>query len=284
MNKKTLVLFIVFAAVIIIGGYKLFTARSTAISGLKVVSNPAASIFLDDKLIGKTPYDDKYAQGEYIIKLIPQDASVNAVSWQTKIKLNPSVLTYVNKELGPSELTSAGEIVYLEKISGNEGQIYVSSTPDAAKVTIDGLEKGITPLTYPNAGGGEHDIAVSSTGFMGRTVRVQVIPGYQISVNFQLALSSEAADEDESATASATTEKKEVSPESDLKKPYVQINDTPTGFLRVRLDASLAATEVAQLKPGDKVPYLDEKSGWYKINYESDKEGWVSGKYAEKVE
>src|SRR3989338_8584916 len=181
MNKKTLVLFIVFAAVIIIGGYKLFAVRSTAISGLKVVSEPVSSIFLDDKLIGKTPYDDKYAQGEYVIKLIPQDASVNAISWQTKIKLNPAVLTYVNKELGSSELTSPGEIVFLEKLTGNESQIYVSSNPDAAKVTIDGLEKGITPLTYPNAQGGEHDIAVSSTGFMGRTVRVQVIPGYQIS-------------------------------------------------------------------------------------------------------
>jgi len=44
------------------------------------------------------------------------------------------------------------------------------------------------------------------------------------------------------------------------------------------------ATEAAKVNPGETYPFLDEKEGWFKIEYDKDKEGWISGKYAEKVE
>ncbi len=54
--------------------------------------------------------------------------------------------------------------------------------------------------------------------------------------------------------------------------------------MRVRKEPTVAASEEAQVKPGDKFALIEEKNGWYKINYESDKEGWVSGQYVEKKE
>ena len=43
-------------------------------------------------------------------------------------------------------------------------------------------------------------------------------------------------------------------------------------------------TEAAKINPGEMYPYLnEEENGWYKIEYEADKEGWVSGTYVDLV-
>jgi N-acetylmuramoyl-L-alanine amidase len=64
----------------------------------------------------------------------------------------------------------------------------------------------------------------------------------------------------------------------------VVIKNTPTGWLRVRMEPSLSATEAAKVKPGEKYTLLDEKNGWYKISYKEGEEGWISGRYAKKLD
>ena len=269
---------ILFVIVFSFAGYKFLSSKTTSSAGLKVVSTPQTSVFLNDKLVGKTPLDDKYPPGEYTLKLIPQDTSTQYSSWQGKITLSPSFLTYVNRELGSSELTSAGEILSLEKISGSQSQVAVFSTPDAASVLFDGQEKGATPLLLRDVLPGEHDVAISSAGFVGRTIRIQATAGYKLAVEFQLAL---AATNEPSPTITSTPTE---SGKSETTKPYVLIKDTPTGFLRVRSSSSTSATEVSQVKPGEKYPLLESKEGWFKISYSEGKEGWISSRYAEKVE
>ena len=63
----------------------------------------------------------------------------------------------------------------------------------------------------------------------------------------------------------------------------IQVLDTPTGFLRVRANPSTGASELTQVKPGEKYSLLEEKSGWYKIRVKEGLEGWVSGQYAKKL-
>lgn len=279
MNKKAVLIVIIFLAVLIFGVYKLLSGRS-GVAGFKVISTPNSSIFLNDKLIGKTPFDDKYAAGEYILKLIPEGISNQAVSWQGKVTLNPKVLTYVNRDLGTSELTSAGEILTLGKISQQQAQLEVTSQPDGATVILDGQEKGNTPLSAFEVTSGDHEIAVSSPGFSSRTVRISAVIGFKLLANVQLALApGQEVTPSGTATSSSTTTKT-----NEIAKPYVLIKDTPTGFLRVRVAPALSATEAAQVKPGEKYPFVDAKEGWFQITYEKDKNGWVSGSFAEKVE
>lgn len=276
MNRKLWGLVIALIVVAIVG-FKFFTSKTSGVSGLKVISDPATSIFLNDKLIGKTPYEDKHPPGEYILKLIPEGSSP-ATSWQGKIVLNPLVQTYINRELGVSELTSAGEVMMLEKISQSVSQLGILSQPDGAAVILDGVERGTTPVTINDVSAGEHEVAVSSPGFKTRTVRVSVTSGYKLLVNFQLALA-----EGSELPASQLTGTPEAKDKKD-GRPLVLIKDTPTGFLRVRVGPSTSATETAQVKPGEKYTFLEEKEGWYRISYEQGKEGWISARYAEKVE
>jgi len=279
MTKKALIIVVLLVVVVIVAGYKFFISQTQNLGGLIVSSNPQANIFLDDKLIGKTSYEDKQPAGEHVLKLIPVDTASTSSSWQGKIVIYPSTLTYVNRELGASELTSSGEILTLEKNSQNETQISISSQPDGAIVLIDGQERGNTPFFVNNIVPGEHDVSVVSPGFISRTVRAQTTVGYKLAVNFQLALSGgEVPGVEAQITPSAS-----VSPGKQENKTQIRITDTPTGFLRVRSGPTTGASEVAQVKPGETYPLVEEKEGWYKITYTDNKDGWISSRYAEKL-
>ena len=280
MSRKALIVVIIIVLALGFGGYKFYTTQINGISGLKIVSNPPTNIFLNDKSLGYTPYDDKQPPGEYILKLVPDETASSVASWQGKIILAPTILTYVRRDLGSSELTSSGEIVSMETINSSDAQIAVFSQPDAAVFVFDGQEKGSTPYLLRDVVPGEHDVAITSPGFNGRTVRVSVKSGYKVTVNFQLALSS--SSEATSSAVPAGTVNETVSKEP--AKPYVVIKDTPTGFLRVRNNPSTSALELVQIKPAEKYTFLEEKNGWYKITYDVGKEGWIAARYADKVD
>jgi hypothetical protein len=271
---------------------RLLLGREAGPASLKITSTPQATIFLDTQHLGKTPYEDKVKSGEYTLKLIPESGTT-AVSWQAKVKLIPGVLTYVNRELSDQELTSAGEILTLEKISGKSAEIAVLSTPDGAQVNLDGISKGSTPLVLQNIEIGDHEISVAAPGFLTRGVKIKTTPGFKLVASFQLALSSLPATPSATPTPGPTptgTPKPTTSPRptgtpsAELPRPYVKILDTPTGWLRVRIEPSTSATEAAKVNPGETYPLLGEQSGWYKIRYEGTKEGWISGQYAEKFD
>lgn len=291
---KRTVLFILAALLLIAGtffGVRFFLSQPRGASaGLKVTSTPTASIFLDGKNIGRTPYEDKLEPGEYTIKLIPEITSGQTVSWQGKIKLSPNLLTYVNRELGTTDLASGGEVLSLEKSSGNQTEIAIFSTPEGASIQLDGQEQGTAPLSLKNIKAGDHELIVSSAGFQDRPLKIRSTAGYKLIADIQLALAGLAASKDTDATTTPGPTGTAKKPTGTQAKPTgssgttVKILDTPTGFLRVREEPSTSASESGRVEPGKTFPLLDEQSGWYKIEYESKKEGWISNKYAEKSE
>ena len=62
-----------------------------------------------------------------------------------------------------------------------------------------------------------------------------------------------------------------------LKKKTVIINDTPTGFLRVRQQPG--GIEIAQIKPGEEYLSLEETADWIQIQLANKTHGWVVKKY-----
>jgi hypothetical protein len=242
-------------------------------------------VFIDNQIVGSTPFEDKFKTGEFLIKLIPQGTASDTASWQGKVKINKNALTYVNQELGSSDITTAGEIFTttpMEKrpSNPNHGQIYVESEPNGAIVYLDNDEKGVSPLILDEVLKGDHEISVFMPGFFRRTQKINVDPGYKVSATFKLAIDEAQKPTPKPSSAGST---KESTPSATTKtKNTVVIGDTPTGFLRVREEPSTNASEAAQVKPGDKFILLDEDSGWYKIEYEKGKDGWVSSQYATK--
>jgi len=261
---------------------------------LQISTTPKATVFIDGNQAGITPFfDDKISVGEHTIKLVPEITQDELVGWEGKVEITPNILTVINRELAASEASSSGEILSLEKIGQkNVSSLAVVSTPDQAVVKIDGTPKGFTPVLVEELPPGDYQVVISSPGYRERTVSAHTVAGYKLTINVKLAQEIEGIQAEEPAEEEAGAETSPTpSPQSTPRptvtppaKPYIKVKETPTGWLRVRMGPSTASTEAAKIYPGEMYPYLEEEeNGWYKIEYEKDKEGWVSGVYAELI-
>lgn len=253
---------------------------------LKVISSPEASLFIDNVAVSKTPFEGRYKIGEYLIKLIPEGSVTDTASWQRRVKIYKNSLTYINRELGTTDITSAGEIFFPTKIDTppkvpNTGEISIETDPSGAIVKLDNDEKGVASLILSDVPKGTHEINIYLPGFFPRTQKINVVEGYRVNAIFKLAIDLSQKQATPSSELNSKTSAKTVQGSTLFS---VKIKDTPTGFLRVRADASISASEEAQVKPGKIFDVLEEKSSWYRISYEPNKDGWVSSEYTEKVQ
>lgn len=308
MKKNWLIVIAVVLALILLGlivKNKFFGKPGPGAISINV--NPKSTVFIDDVRVGATPYtSEKIISGEHLVKITAEDSSTGLSSWEGKVNIMPNILTIINRNLGQTESASSGEVFWLEKInSKDKAALVVVSVPDQAVVKIDGVPKGFAPVSLEDLNPGTHQIAVASPGYEERLIpTAKTFAGYKLIINVQLARKIEGIQE---ATASGqeaettpvptakttpkitprATPSPKVTPKPSAtppEKPYVKIKETPTGWLRVRAEPLASAEEVAKVNPGETFPYLDEqKNGWYKIEYETKKEGWVSGTYVELV-
>lgn len=285
------VLFITFVIV------KFFILDQQNVYGvLEVISSPSATVFLNNVATGKTdpPFDQKMKVGEYMLKLIPEGTATETASWNGKIQIYKNAKTYVNRELGSSDITSSGEIFTTAKMdkppkAGGYGEIFIESEPQGAIITLDNDEKGVSPAILSDVLGGDHEVSVYMPGFFRRTQKINIDPGFRVNAAFKLAIDQS----QQKPSPAKTTEGKEATPSAEISKTanIITIKDTPQGWLRVRADASVEASESAKVKPGERYELLDEKSGWYKIKFNGNlnglvegsfTDGWVSGQYSTK--
>lgn len=231
-------------------------------SGISILSQPAeATVFIDQKEVGRTPYENKDLQvKEYLIK-IEKDQSV----WEGKVSLNSGTVTVINRDLAENIASQSGEILSLEKGRG----LTVISNPNNATVTLDGQDYGSTPATF-NIESGEYTIMVSHPNFLPRSIKANLPKNYNLVVSVDLALSE--AD----LTAVTTPVISET--------PQVVVKTTPTGFLRVRDKPSLNGKEIGRVKPGDLLVLLEDQGEWMRIRTPEEVEGYVSSSYVEKKE
>ena len=288
--KRKVIFFVILLVILIgIGGtMKFVTSRSPKEGELRIESTPSVSIFLDNKHVGRTPYREKIQAGEYTIRLVPESTTANIAPWQGKISVGTSLLTYINAILSESELSSAVDLLWLEKSVSNKPELSVITNPDGASVVVDDVTKGLTPLTMQDLEVGDHALTVTSPGFLTRTMKIKLTSGYKLIASLKLALSATGVSDvqggtlpDENTTPTPTTKAgSTASASASVQKPYITIDDTPTGFLRVRMEPTTSATEAAKVNPGESYHVYDEQNGWYQIQYDGKSKGWVSGTYA----
>ena len=259
-----------------------------------------STVFIDSVAVGSTPYEEKYKTGEYMVKLIPQGVGTEIVSWQGKVKVYKNSLTYINRELGVSDISSAGEIFTVSEAQKtskpNYGEIMLETDPTGAIVYLDNQEKGTSPLLLKDILKGDHELSVFIPGFLRRIQKVQVDAGSRVNASFKMAIDETkktATDEASIATASATpTSIKKDEPKTNTAPSpspvaksgmNITILTTPTGFLRVRKQPSISSDELGRVNPGEKYKVIEASSGWYKISYKGT-DGWISAEYTKKEE
>lgn len=263
--------------------------QSNSVSALRVDSVPSADLYINDQIVGKTPYDnEKMTPGEYKIKLVATGVTGTFYPWETKIKLTPESLTYVSRDIGKTDAQSGDQILWLEKLpSDQDAQLAVISDPDGAKVTVDAVLKGTASSIFKDIPPGNHDIIISMDNFADQIIKGQIRPGFRLNAAVKLARSDGSAATNPistspaTATSSATVASSSASASDSFPRPYVLIKETGTGFLRVRSSPSTTATESSRVKPGEKYALLQEQSGWDQIKLSSSS-GWVNDQYVQK--
>jgi uncharacterized protein YgiM (DUF1202 family) len=237
-------------------------------AGIQIESNSKSEVIINGEAVGETPYQNENLNvGEFLVELKPdqQDASASAYTpWKGYVKLNPGTLTVVNRELTATQAGSSGEVITLEKGTGAT----IISTPTEAEVFIDGQSRGRTPIALSDLASGEHQFLISKENYLKRNIRATIVGNYTLNIAVDLAI------------AEADLSKAPTVPQSSTS--VVLVKQTPTGFLRVRSDATTNAEEIARVNPGEALSLLEERPGWFKVRLKDGREGFVSATYTTK--
>ncbi len=259
---------IIFIAVV------LFLNQNSGKGALQVTSTPQSQVYLNGQLIGETPLckcDIKamIPIGNYRIRLIPKEG--NSKPYDEQITINKSTLTVVDRTFGEN---SSGSVITLMPLPNkNDIELMVISFPDKTNVFLDNNQKGVSPILLKDVTESDHELKLTKEGYLDKTLRIRTTSGFRLksivflSVNPSIASSSA---QTPLATPQAPTVKK------------VTVLDTPTGFLRVRADSSVASSEIGRVSPGDSLELVTEKAGWLQIKMTDGKTGWISSQYAKK--
>jgi hypothetical protein len=274
--KKVFYILVPFVIVVLIfAAVLLFLSQNKSKGALQVTSAPVAKVYLNGKLLGQTPLcqcelKDMLTVGAYTLRLVPTQGAF--VPFEQTITIAPKVLTVVDRTFGEQGLGS-GSVINLTPLSDpKEMQISVVSFPDSAQVYLDDNLEGQSPLLIQNITESDHELKLSKVGYKDEIVRIKTTPGYKLDTLIFLGINPDVA----AATASSA------SASASLPVAKVLILQTPTGFLRVRNQPSLAGNEIAEVKPGETYQLLDERTDWYQIKLTNGQSGWISSEYAQK--
>lgn len=244
--------------------------------GILVDSTPSSNVYINGKYVDKTPYKNTFESGEVTVKLVPDGLNIDP--YEVVVDLSSGAQTVVNYKFSDNPNELSGYVLSFEKDPNKETGIIVASEPDNAQVFIDGTVRGFAPVKAGSLSPGKHQISIKLADYQDQNLAVTLYEGFILNANIKLAKAPE------------PTPSPEPTPDTRI---FVEILDTPTGFLRVRTEAGTKGEEIAEVKPGEKYLLLEEDSstGWYKIQYSEPKaglpdgiQGWVSNQYSKKVE
>ncbi|MFH1832735.1 MAG: PEGA domain-containing protein [Candidatus Levyibacteriota bacterium] len=270
------VLFFIIPLIILAGGilfFMIYASKSTAKGALQVTSIPKSTVYLDDKVIGQTPLckcsaDEMLEEGDYTIRLVPADGV--SLPFEEKITISKSIMTVVDRTF--SNGTSEGSIISLSPLQDAKMLLLsVVSFPDNAQVFLDGNSIGNTPFSTKDLTESDHELKLSKSGYSDKTIRIRTVLGYKLSVLVFLGVNF----------ASLNSPTPLASPSAVISKKII-ILKTPTGFLRIRQEASITSAELGRVYLNEIFELVDEKTGWFKIKLSDGSFGWISSGYAKK--
>lgn len=290
MKKFIFVLFSAF----LLGGCTPKDLFVKAPAGLEISSNPSSTVLINGVNRGETPFTDKNMKpGSYTIKLTPSSGE-NLLSYETNIDLVSKASTIISRNFATSDLDASGYTLELKEDLSGGTFLSVISDPDNINLDIDDKSSGFTPVSKFPISPGSHTVHVTSPGYLEQTLPINTVKGFNLIINFKLASqtisltpssptpspSAAASSSASLAIAPSPSPSSKSTPVVTLAKPYVVVNETGTGWLRIRKEASGSSQELGKANTGEKLKYLEESTelGWFKIEFEGGV-GWVSGKY-----
>lgn len=277
MKKIFLLLVPVFIAIIVFLMVTFFIDPSFGKGALQATSTPESNVYLDGKLIGKTPLckcelQDMLPSGVHDIKLIPTSGDLS--TYEERITITKSTLTVVDRTFNNS--SSEGSVINLTSLDNKDSmELFVISFPDKSNVFLDNNIVGSTPLLLKDITQSDHDLTIKKDGYKDKTIKIRTALGYKLNVLVALGINLVSV-----VIPPASSPSAEPKPAVAIQK--VVILQTPTGDLNVRESGSLNSAKIGKVYPGDSFDLVDEKDNWFEIKLQDGKTGWISAIYAKK--
>jgi hypothetical protein len=276
--------------------------------GLQVLTDDVpATVYLDGKLMEKTPYLNKdLKSADYMLEIRPDDVSY--VPYQTKVTLKSGMLTVVNWKPGKRPETSGGVIFETESLRDKKmTELVITTIPDGGIIYVDGVARGFAPVTVQGLTKGEHQLEVRLPSYETQLQPINVLEGYRILVTAKLgkqeyqapkpsslatssatlaatASASPSSSPNSSSTATTAATKKQTLPAPKVTIKSTNFFQNGKEVLRVRSDATASSRELGFATVGDDYKYLNErKEGWVKIQFGT-QVGWIAQQFATVVE
>ncbi|MFH1602078.1 MAG: SH3 domain-containing protein [Candidatus Shapirobacteria bacterium] len=261
------------ALLISLGVFLVIRFGSKKTGAIEINAIPGAKVFINGDLVGEAPYkDDAVVSGDLDLRLEPQGVD-GAIAWERRLTITPNTRVVIRKQFAVFSDDEFSQILYWERTGDKKkAGLVLTSIPNGVAVSVDGQMRGFAPLNLDDIGSGEHKLLLTHPDYKSEEIIVKTLSDYRLVVEAKLAASGE------------VSEIQQEQEEEMIVVPKIVINETPTGWLRVRDKASTVGKEVGRVDPDDEYEILDEDNGWYKIEYEQGEEGWISGQYATKTE
>ncbi len=240
-------------------------------SGVEILSEPTAKVYIDGKLMGTTPYNNKNLDpGVIKVKIEPEEKTLDP--WEGEAVLQNFADTVI--QLRFSKKGVGGYILGLEPNAGSKNAgLLLSSSPSEAAIKIEDALVGFSPLNILRIEPGDRHINVAFPGYKAEDIYAKGVEGYQLTLSVFL---------DRESASLPTTNVEKIDTVSSTKE-QVKIKTTETGWLRVRSGPSATATELAKVKPGEIYDLLQTQVEWIEIRVKENLTGWILARYAEKV-
>lgn len=236
---------------------------SQKFAALQVTSTPEASIFLDGKLLGKSPfYSDNLKSGTYNLKITTSDAT-----YEDKLDLSESTLTVVDRDLAANFLAQAGQILSL--VPHLKG-LAIVSLPTDADVTIDGRYFGKTPIKITDIAAGEHKVSISKISYVEREFAIKTLPRYQLVAQVTL------------ASKVAKGIPRDVSQPESSSSAKIEILKTVQNFVKVKKEPDTLSADIGRAKTGEQLNLIGQSQSWFQIIFEG-KQGWIPEESAKQI-
>ena len=142
-----------------------YTATLSRLVTITIASIPSeAELFINNILVGKTPYSQEYAP------LTRLDIKIKKENYQ---------------EWAEAELAT-GDTTIIATLDLYGGSLAVTTTPPQAEVFLDDNRLGFSPLCQDNIAAGEHVLKISKPGYLDYTESITLKNGEAKEVNFRL--------------------------------------------------------------------------------------------------
>ncbi len=269
-------------------GEVLWFEKTGGAAMISITSNPdGALVKLDGKDVGETPVlVEETAPGNHDLHLSFNNFETRKIS--VRVESGYQLRISSKLALSPFPSDDFGQIAF-----GSEKVTIYNLSPSGASPYLDAasLAQGIIYWAKTRGLGtaqAKLDYFVDSEGVLydseGKTFDPNIFDGEPMeTVTVGYLGNDDETNLSDPARDSLTTLIQKI-----LKTPplvdKVKILPTGVGWLRVRSEPSLSASEITKINVGEKFELLAEQAGWAKIKLPDGGEGWVSGNFIERLQ